>query len=240
MRLDLSRFALGAAVSTAVVALGTACGGSDSPDSVSGCDIQPGTSCQGADLSGADLSGVDLSRAVLSDANLEGTNLSGADLSEAKLDGAQVVDTDLSDADLTGSTLEGATISGTNLDGATLCGTIRTDGTTDDSDCPASGGTTQTTDTTDTGDQAAEVTSFTVDDLECPSAGGDGTVSVTWATEAATAARLEVDGREVQSVGPSGSADLSVPCDGADHEVSVVPLSDAGAGEPESETVSSG
>jgi hypothetical protein len=29
------------------------------------------------------------------------------------------------------------------------------------------------------------------------------------------------------------------PCDGVQHELSVVPLSDAGAGQPESETVSS-
>lgn len=243
MRLALSRFALLAALSTAVIALGTACGGSGGSDAVSGCDIQPGTSCQGADLSGADLSGVDLSKALLSDANLEGTNLSGADLSEAKLDGAQIVDTDLSEADLTGATLEGATISGANFDGATLCGTIRTDGTTDDSSCPASTDTTETTDTTsttDSGGQAAEVTSFTVGKLVCPSGGGDGTVTVTWATDAATAARLDVDGSEVESAGPSGSAELPMPCDGADHEVSVVPLSDAGAGEPESETVSSG
>lgn len=35
MRLDLSRFALVAAVSTAVVALGTACGGSDESESES-------------------------------------------------------------------------------------------------------------------------------------------------------------------------------------------------------------
>jgi hypothetical protein len=43
MRLDVTRFALLIAVSTAVAALGTACGGSDSPDSVSGCDIQAGS-----------------------------------------------------------------------------------------------------------------------------------------------------------------------------------------------------
>ena len=40
--------------------------------------------------------------------------------------------------------------------------------------------------------------------------------------------------------GPSGSAELSVLCDGAAHEVSVVPLSNVGEGAPESETVSSG
>ena len=123
-----------------------------------------------------------------------------------------------------------------------ICSTIRTDGTTDDSSCPASTDTTDTTDTTatDATAQEAEVTSFSVGDLECPSGGGDGTVSVSWETESATAARLEVDGTEVESGGPSGSADLTVPCDGADHEVSVVPLSDAGDGQPESETVSSG
>ncbi len=60
------------------------------------------------------------------------------------------------------------------------------------------------------------------------------------ATDASTAVRLEVDGTDVESAAPSGSADVAVPCDGADHEVAVVPLSDAGAGQPETETVSSG
>ena len=41
MRLDLRRFALLVAVSTAVVALGTACGSSDSPDSVAGATREP-------------------------------------------------------------------------------------------------------------------------------------------------------------------------------------------------------
>ncbi len=241
MRPDI-RSSLVVTLSLAVVALGSACGGSDGPDTVSGCAIEPGTSCAGDDLSGADLAGADLSRADLSNVNLEGTNLSGANLSEANLSGASLVDTDLSDADLTGARLEGATISGTNLDGATLCGTIRTDGTTDDTSCPASTDTTDSTDTTggDTTAQAAEVTSLSVGDLDCPSGGGDGTVSVSWETEAATAARVEVDGTEVESAGPSGSADVTVPCDGAEHEVSVVPLSDAGDGQADSETVSSG
>ena len=84
------------------------------------------------------------------------------------------------------------------------------------------------------------VTSFTVGDVQCPAGGGDGTVSVMWATDASTAVRLEVDGTEVESAAPSGSADVAVPCDGADHEVAVVPLSDTGAGQPETETVSSG
>ena len=242
MRPTLRLFLPFAALAVALVALASGCGGSDGPETVNGCEIQAETSCPVVDLSDADLEGTDLSGADLSGATLDGTNLSEANLSEANLTDAQISNADLSDADLTGATLEGAAISGTNLDGATLCGTIRTDGTTDDSSCPASSDTTDTTETTGTdttGPQGAEVTSFTVGDLDCPS-GGDGSVGVSWATEAATAVRLEVDGAEVQSAGPSGSADLAVPCDGAEHEVSVVPLSDAGAGEADTETVSSG
>ena len=241
--LRLSFLVAALSLSLALVALASACGGSDGPENVNGCEIQAETSCPGVDLSDADLEGADLSGADLSGATLDGTNLSDANLSEANLTDAQISDADLSDADLTGATLEGAMLSGTNLDGATLCGTIRTDGTTDDSSCPASSDTTDTTETTGTdttGAQGAEVTSLTVGDLDCPSGGGDGSVGVSWATEAATAVRLEVDGTEVQSAGPSGSADLAVPCDGAEHEVSVVPLSDAGAGEADSESVSSG
>ena len=115
------------------------CGGSDGPDSsVNGCVIQAATACPGADLSGADLEGAELSGADLSSTNLQDTNLSGANLTETNLSSAQIVDTDLSDADLTRANLTNATISGANLDGATLCGTIRTDGTTDDTSCPAS------------------------------------------------------------------------------------------------------
>ena len=75
------------------------------------------------------------------------TNLSGANLTEANLSGAQIIDADLSDADLTRANLTDATITGTNLDGATLCGTTRTDGTVDDTSCPATTDTTETTDT---------------------------------------------------------------------------------------------
>ena len=90
------------ALALAVVALGAGCG-SDSSDTVGGCEISPGTSCPGADLSGADLEDADLSQADLSDATLHETNLSGANLSEANLGGAQITDADLSDADLTGA-----------------------------------------------------------------------------------------------------------------------------------------
>jgi hypothetical protein len=219
---------------TAVLA---GCGGSDSTETVNGCAIEPSTSCPSADLSGADLEGADLSRASLSGANLTETNLSGANLTEANLTGAQIVDADLSGADLTKANLTGATITGTSLDGATLCGTTRTDGTIDDTSCPAS------TDTTDTGTttteaSAAEVTSFDVGDLTC---GGATTapVSVTWETENATAVEIDVDGINPSGFGPSGTTAVVVPCDEASHTITITPQSDAGQGEPESKDVSS-
>ena len=227
----------------ALVAFAVGCGGSSGPETVNGCTIEPATQCSGADLSGADLSDADLSSANLTNANLEGTNLSGANLSEANLGGAQIIDTDLSDANLTGANLQDATITDANTDGATLCGTIRTDGTTDDSSCPSTGTTdTETTETTDTTTEGAKatVTSFVVGDLSCPSAGADGDLAVSWTTAQATAARLDVDGETADETGPSGSSTLTVPCDGAEHTVSVTALNDAGEGETESETVSSG
>lgn len=239
----LDRRVVGIVLALLVVILAAGCGGSDGPESeVNGCAIQPATQCPGADLSGANLEGADLSGANLSTTNLEGTNLSGANLSEANLSSAQIVDTDLSDADLTGANLTGATITGTNLDGATLCGTIRTDGTTDDTSCPPSTETTDTTDTTDTDttSTAAAVTSFDVGDLDCPSGASTGSVTVSWATEATTAVELSVDGALTNTAGPEGSADLVVPCDGETHEVSITPRNDSGSGETESQEVSSG
>jgi len=226
MRLERTLVVLLTATAAAVLATG--CGGSSGPESsVNGCEIQAGTSCSGTDLSGADLAGADLSGADLSSTNLEGTNLSGANLSEANLSGAQIVSTDLSDADLTGA----------NLDGATLCGTIRTDGTTDDTSCPAS---TETTETTETTASDAAVTSFEVGELDCSSGASTGTVTVSWTTEATTAVELSVDGQLANTAAPEGSADLVVPCDGATHDVSITPRSDSGSGETESQEVSSG
>lgn len=221
-------------VATALVVVATGCGGSSGPESsVNGCEIGAGTSCPGADLSGADLASADLSGADLSTANLEGTNLSGANLIRANLSGAQIVDTDLSDANLTSANLTGATITGANLEGATLCGTIRTDGTTDDSSCPPR---TETTDTT----SAAAVTTFVVGDLVCPEDSRDGSITVAWTTQNATAAEIGVDGETVSKTGPSGSKVVPVPCDGETHDVSVTALNDAGAGDSASEEVSSG
>lgn len=220
-------------VVAATIALATGCGGSGGPESsVNGCQIQANTSCPGGDLSGADLAGADLSGADFSKAKLEGTNLSGADLTEATLTEALIVDADLSDADLTKANLTGATITGTYLDGATLCGTVRTNGTTDDSSCPAS------TDTTSP-EVEAKVATFVLGDFTCPEDSGDGSLPVSWTTQNATAAELGVDGETVSDTGPSGSEEIHVPCDGESHDVSITALSDAGAGETESHEVSS-
>jgi hypothetical protein len=225
------RWMLTALVAALVLA---GCGGSGGPETVNGCVIEPSTGCANIDLSGADLEGADLSRATLSGTNLQGTNLSGANLTEADLSGAQIIDADLSDADLTSAKLTGATISGTNLDGATLCGTTRTDGSVDDTSCPAS---TDTTETTTTTASAAEVTSFDVGDLSC---GGATTapVTVSWETENATAVEIAVDGGTAAGFGPFGSTDVVVPCDDASHTISVTPRSDSGLGEPETKDVS--
>ena len=208
------------------------CGGSGGPESVNGCVIEPSTSCASVDLSGADLEGADLSRATLTSTNLEGANLSGANLSEANLSSAQIIDADLSDADLTRANLSNATITGTNLDGATLCGTTRTDGTIDDTSCPES------TDTTTTGASDAEVTSFDVDDLTCETA-GNVPVSVSWETENATAVEIALDTDPSTGFGPSGSIDISVPCDDAPHAITITPRNDSGVGVPETQEVSS-
>jgi Pentapeptide repeats (8 copies) len=223
------RWVLAAVAATAVIA---GCGGSDGPETVNGCPIEPGTSCPSADLSGAELEGVDLSQATLTSANLEGIDLSGANLTEANLTAAQILDADLSDADLTRANLSGATITGTNLDGATLCGTTRTDGTVDDTSCPASTDTTTTT-------SSAEVTTFEVGDLSCGAA-TTAPVSVTWTAENATAVEIAVDSVAPASFGPTGTTNVVVPCDDESHTITITPQSDSGPGEPQSKEVSPG
>jgi len=224
----------------AAVALVAGCGGSGTQGSVNGCTIERATSCPNADLSGADLSGADLSGATLTGANLAGTNLSGANLTEADLSGAQIVGANLSDANLTSANLTDANISGTNLDGATLCGTTRTDGTVDDTSCPA---TTETTDTTETIETTtttaseAQVTTFDVGDLSCGAA-TTAPVTVSWETENATAVEIAVDNFSPAGFGPSGSTSVVVPCDGASHTISITPQSDSGQGETETKDVS--
>lgn len=205
------------------------CGGSDSEQTVGGCTIAPGAQCSGADLTDAELQGADLSAADLSNADLTDANLSDADLSEANLSGAQIVDTELSGADLSRANLTGATITGTDLVGATLCGTTRTDGTIDDTSCPPS------TDTTTTDE--AEVTSFDVGDLTCDAGATSGSVSVSWETENATAVEIVLDTASPTGFPPSGSTDVFVPCDGAQHAITITPQGDAGRGTPETEEV---
>ena len=174
----------------------------------------------------------------LSGANLEDTNLSGANLSEADLSDAQIVDTDLSDADLTSANLSGATITGTNLDGATLCGTTRTDGTIDDTSCPASTDTTPRRPTRRPRRAAAEVTSFELSDLDCGAA-TTGPVTVTWETQNATAVEIAVDGGVADGLRAERFHDVVVACDGEPHTITITPESDAGPGVPDTKEVSS-
>jgi hypothetical protein len=192
---------------------------------------------------------VDLTQADLSGANLTDANLKSADLTEANLSDAQIVDANLTDTDLTGANLSGATIEGTDLDGAYLCGTIRTNGTTDDTDCPATPGsttgttTTTSTQTTTTTSGEATVTSFTVGTLDCPAGATQAPVVVSWQTETATAVELAVDGQPAGAsagYGPSGTANLPIPCDGKTHKASVTALNDSGAGQTVSKQVGPG
>ena len=227
MRLALLALILAAAL--------TGCGGSDTTDEVGGCAIEPATQCPNVDFTGANLEDADLSSANLSGANLTDVNLSGADLTQINLSGAQIIDADLSEADLTRANLTGATITATNLDDAVLCGTTRTDGTVDDTSCPA---TTDTTDTTATSASDAEVTSFDIGDLTCDSA-ENVSVSVSWETEDATAVAIALDTAAPTGFGPSGSTDISVPCDDAPHAITITPRNDSGAGVPETQELSS-
>ncbi len=106
------------------------------------CELGPGASCAGADLSeevlrnaqlaGADLAGADLRRADLTGADLTGANLEGAILRASSLRDANLTGADLQGADLRGANLRevdltGANLRGANLDGANLRGANLTD-----------------------------------------------------------------------------------------------------------------
>ena len=84
---------------------------------------------------------------------------------------------------------------------------------------------------------AAEVSSFDVTDPDCAVA-NTAPVMVTWATSDATAVDVAVDDLRAKGYGPSGSATVLVPCDGASHKISVTPKNDAGTGKTETKTVS--
>ena len=83
----------------------------------------------------------------------------------------------------------------------------------------------------------AEVTSFDVGDLQCGAA-TTAPVTVTWATENATAVEIAVDSFTPAGFGPSGSTNVVVPCDDASHTITITPRNDSGPGEPESKDVS--
>lgn len=110
---------------------------------VSGCLIQPGLHCPGADLSNANLGGADLSHSSIVGVNFANADLTGANLSNSSISGgtsflranlsqATFNVTAFTDADLSGANLLNATISnstlnnvkmrGANLIGATLTG----------------------------------------------------------------------------------------------------------------------
>jgi Pentapeptide repeats (8 copies) len=225
------------------------CGGGGTKE-VNGCRIEANTSCPGVDLTDADLSGEDLSGADLSGATMRETNLSDANLTEANLTSAQITDANFQDADLTRANLTDAVIEGTDLDGATLCGTIRTDGTTDDSDCPSSGGATTTTTTTATTGTTAttstginpnlpEIVSLDAPaSVKCPQGTAQVSVTVSWATRKATELTWQVDGQQID--GPtelSGSGPFAFDCSAAQHTYSIRASNDRGDFAADSVTV---
>ncbi len=102
----------------------------EGPQTINGCELKPGASCPGVDLSHQDLSGMaldgmDLSGAKLVRANLHGAmlkgavlsgaDLRGADLSQAYMQGAVIRDADLTGADMDYSRMAGIDLSGSNL-----------------------------------------------------------------------------------------------------------------------------
>ena len=93
------------------------------------------------------------------------------------------------------------------------------------------------TETTTTEATPAEVTSFDLGDLSCGAA-TTAPVSVTWATENATAVEIGVDTFSPKGFGPSGATDVVVPCDDESHTITITPRNDAGSGEPQSKDVS--
>ena len=146
-----------------------ACGGGggssgdrlDQTEVISGCKIQPNTSCAGANLSGANLRNAELNNsnlqhvylagADLSNADLRSSNLTGAVITNADLRGADLSKTNLTNAILTGSDLtdayfRGATTNGDIFAGTIRCRTTRPDGTVDNASC--AGPTPSTTTTT--------------------------------------------------------------------------------------------
>jgi len=226
------RFVLGLVlVGGAVIAL-AGCGGGGGTKEVGGCKIEPHTSCQNADLSNSDLSDQDLTGANLTGVDLTDTNLSGANLTEVNLSNSRIINSNLDDANLTRTNLSGATIEGTDLTGTTRCGTIRTNGTTDDTDCPPSGGSTTTSTTTTTATTTATtgtnanlptIVSFTgPTSAKCPQGTQQASVSLSWSTRNATQIQWQLDGQTIN--GPdktNGSASFAFACSAPQHTYTI-------------------
>jgi len=102
----------------------------------------------------------------------------------------------------------------------------------------SSTGTTETAATTDATETtaAARVTVFEVGDLRCTVA-TTAPVTVTWGTESATAVAIVVDSFTPSRHGPSGTANVLVPCDGEAHEITITPTNASGDGQSQSQEV---
>ncbi len=104
------------------VMIGVLVGCSDEPReflTIGGCEIKPGTSCPGLDLSGQAMD-----RADLTGANFTGADLSNASLREATLARTLLIRANLSGADLTSANLAGADLTGARMGGAVVDGIL--------------------------------------------------------------------------------------------------------------------
>jgi hypothetical protein len=83
-----------------------------------------------------------------------------------------------------------------------------------------------------------KVTSFEVGDLSCGSGATTAPAEVSWETENATSVAIGVDDFSPTTFGASGKEDITVPCDGESHEISIAPLTETTRGQIETEKVS--
>jgi len=225
------RSVLGLVLVGGLLLMVAACGGGGTK-SVGDCKIEANTSCPNADLNGSDLSGQDLTGSNFSGADFENADLSDANLTEANLTNARIVNTNMQDTNLTRTNLSGATIEGTNLSGATRCGTIRTNGTVDDTDCPPSGGTTTTSTTTTTPTTSTTTTTTTTTNstlpeivffngpasASCRPGAAQTSVQLSWQTRRATIIQWRLDGQEINGPDqPSGTDSFAFACAQAKH-----------------------
>jgi len=107
------------------------------------------------------------------------------------------------------------------------CGGTSSDDTAEET------GTADATETTAT----PQVTVFEVGDLRC-TFGTTAPVAVTWRTQSTTAVAIGVDSFRPLRRGPSGAADVVVPCDGEAHEITITPAGASREGESQSKEVS--